>query len=325
VDVLRGRRDHHVELVGFLDVAHTPAASIERILREPRGAPMRFRADGPAAPPDCPRLGTVDDAVEVLRSHAVDEVVVDAKLASLAAVGAALLTCLQHQCRVTDRATFHERLLGEVPVADINAQWFLSADVQSTTGYEAAKRLVDVVAALIGLLLTLPAWPLIALAIRLESRGSALFRQTRVGRYERPFTIFKFRTMRLDAEADGVRWAARNDARVTRIGQFLRRSRLDELPQLWNILRGEMSLVGPRPERPEFVAQLARAIPLYGQRHLIKPGLTGWAQIHYGYGASVEETQRKLCFDLYYLKHRAVDFDLAIIIRTIGRFVFGAR
>jgi lipopolysaccharide/colanic/teichoic acid biosynthesis glycosyltransferase len=184
---------------------------------------------------------------------------------------------------------------------------------------------MDLIAAAIGLLLTLPIWPLIALLIRLESRGPTIYRQDRVGLHGRIFNICKFRTMRVDAERHGARWARENDDRVTRVGRFLRRSRLDELPQLWNILRGDMSLVGPRPERPEFVAKLAELIPHYRQRHLIKPGLTGWAQIRFHYGSSVADAQRKLCYDLYYLKHRSIDLDTAIIIRTIGAFLLGAR
>jgi lipopolysaccharide/colanic/teichoic acid biosynthesis glycosyltransferase len=197
--------------------------------------------------------------------------------------------------------------------------------VQASGGYEALKRVIDVAAALAGLLITGSLFPLIAAAIRVESRGPSIYRQQRVGVHGRVFTLFKFRTMWQDAEANGARWAAPGDPRVTRFGRLLRRTRIDELPQLWNVLRGDMSLVGPRPERPEFVERLAQAIPHYRERNLIKPGLTGWAQIQYGYGASVEDARRKLCYDLYYLKHRCTDFDFAVIFRTIGTFLLGAR
>jgi len=314
-------RPHHL-MVGYLDVPATAAGppGYEQVARRqtPEGRDLSFTRS-------CPRLGTIDDLDRVLRQYEVDEVVVDSELTGHAAIGAAVLTCLDRRCRVTDQATFVEKYLEEVPAETINAQWFLAADVQSPSGYDAVKRIIDVLAALVGLALTLPLWPLIGLLIRLDSRGPAIYRQARVGLHGRVFDIWKFRTMHIHAEENGARWAEKNDRRVTRVGRLLRRSRLDELPQLWNILCGEMSLVGPRPERPEFVQQLSRLIPHYRQRHLIKPGLTGWAQIRYGYGASVEDAHRKLCYDLYYLKHRSIDLDTAILIRTLGRFLLGAR
>ncbi|MBU0638099.1 MAG: sugar transferase [Planctomycetes bacterium] len=273
----------------------------------------------------CPRLGSTAEIDRVLAEYPIDDAIVDAELTSDAAVGEAVLACLEKRCRVTDQPTFVEKLLGEVPAENITAQWFLLADVQTGGSYEAVKRIFDIAVSVIGLALTLPFWPLIALAIRLDDPGPAIFKQTRVGLHGRHFMMYKFRTMRLDAERDGARWAAQNDTRVTRTGRFLRKSRLDELPQLWNILMGEMAIVGPRPERPEFVEQLAQVLPHYSQRHLIKPGLTGWAQIHRGYGASISDAHRKLCFDLYYLKHRSIDFDVAVLIRTVGTFVLGSR
>jgi len=273
----------------------------------------------------CPCVGAIDEIDTVIARHRIDHVVVDPNVAGLPTVDEAIQRCLEQGCRVSDQPTFTEKLLGEVPAEAIDTQWFLLADVATDGGYDAVKRLYDVAAALVGLTVTLPLWPLIALAIRLDSPGPVFYRQRRVGRHGRCFTIYKFRTMRTDAEAGGVQWAAAGDPRVTRLGRFLRKSRLDEFPQFWNILRGDMSLVGPRPERPEFVEQLARQIPHYRQRHLIKPGLTGWAQINYRYGASVADAHRKLCYDLYYLKHRSVDLDGAIIIRTIGTFLLGSR
>ena len=322
--ITRKSNPHH-NIVGYLEVPASATkagmAGCERRVTPGRGNEPADRSFERI----CPCLGNVQDLQEVLRRFQVDEVVVDSSLTAHASVGAAVLTCLDHACRVIDQPTFVEKLLNEVPAEAITAQWFLLADVQNSSGYDVIKRLIDVLAALVGLALTLPLWPLIALLIRLDSPGLVIYRQTRVGLHGRRFNIYKFRTMCTNAEADGARWAQKNDTRVTRVGRFLRRSRLDELPQLWNILRGEMSLVGPRPERPEFVEKLAELVPHYRQRHLVKPGLTGWAQICYSYGASVDDAHRKLCFDLYYLKHRSIDFDTAIIIRTVGRFLLGAR
>jgi exopolysaccharide biosynthesis polyprenyl glycosylphosphotransferase len=322
--VHRGSRPHY-RVVGHLDV---PASATQAGMAgcERRACYRQANAHGDRTfNIRCPRLGDVEDLQRMLDEHAVDEIVVDAGLTAHASVGVAVLACLDHRCRVTDTTTFIEKYLNEVPAENITAQWFLVADVQASTGYDAVKRILDITAATIGLALTAPLWPLIALLIRIDSRGPVIYKQVRVGRHGRVFSIYKFRTMRADAEQYGARWAQEHDARVTRVGRFLRQSRLDELPQLWNILRGDMSLVGPRPERPEFVEKLAEVIPHYRQRHLIKPGLTGWAQIRFRYGASVEDAQRKLCYDLYYLKHRSIDLDTAIIIRTIGAFLLGAR
>jgi lipopolysaccharide/colanic/teichoic acid biosynthesis glycosyltransferase len=159
---------------------------------------------------------------------------------------------------------------------------------------------------------------LAALAIRVSSNGPVLYSQTRVGRNGVAFRIYKFRSMRVDAEAtSGAVWSVENDPRVTRIGRFLRRTRVDELPQLWNVLRGDMSFIGPRPERPEFVADLELQIPYYGQRHVVRPGITGWAQIRHGYGATIEDAREKLQFDLFYIKHMSFPFDVYIVLETV--------
>jgi len=163
------------------------------------------------------------------------------------------------------------------------------------------------------------------LLVKLTSPGPVIYTQSRVGRYGKPFTIYKFRTMQHDAEKGGAQWAKSGDVRATPLGRFLRKSRLDELPQLWNILRGDMSLVGPRPERPEFVEKLRQHIPHYDMRHLVLPGLTGWAQVRFRYGASLEDSQRKLAFDLYYVRHCGLAFDLAICLRTLAAMAKGAR
>jgi exopolysaccharide biosynthesis polyprenyl glycosylphosphotransferase len=322
VDVLNRKRSRHYEVIGHLKALAGP----QRLVAATHSIRPRFRSDRELQFEDaCPCVGGIHNVAEVLATDRVDEVIVAADQAVDPGVGRAVATCLEHRCRVTDQATFVEKLLGEVPAEYINAEWFLRADVQNHGGYDVVKRVVDILVASFGLLLTGPIMPLIALVIRLESRGAAIYRQTRVGQHGRHFTIYKFRTMCSDAEKNGAQWAAQNDNRVTRLGRFLRKSRLDELPQLFNIIRGEMSLVGPRPERPEFVQNLEQLLPHYRLRHLAKPGLSGWAQIHYGYGSSIEDTHRKLCYDLYYLKHRSLDLDVAIIIRTLGIFFHGAR
>jgi exopolysaccharide biosynthesis polyprenyl glycosylphosphotransferase len=180
-----------------------------------------------------------------------------------------------------------------------------------------ARRFISTVVSLAGLLLVLPLLPLMALAVKLTSPGPVLYRQKRVGRYGVLFDCYKFRTMRADAEAEaGPVWAGDDDPRITPVGRFLRRSRLDEVPQLWNVLRGDMGFVGPRPERPEFVEWLSREIPYYHLRHIIRPGITGWAQVRYQYGASLEESKEKLRYDLYYIKNISLSLDLLVILRS---------
>jgi len=185
------------------------------------------------------------------------------------------------------------------------------------------KRCFDVMLAAVGVLLASPLMLLTALAVRLESAGPILYRQERVGENGRVFTLFKFRSMRVDAESGTPVWARANDDRVTRVGRLIRLTRLDELPQLWNVLRGDMSFVGPRPERPYFVQQLVAEIPFYMARHAVKPGVTGWAQVKYRYGASVEDAMEKLRYDLYYIKHLSISFDLTIVADTVKVILTG--
>jgi len=180
------------------------------------------------------------------------------------------------------------------------------------------KRAFDLVASIGLLIVTLPVMLVTAVAITLESSGPVLYRQERVGRELKTFKVFKFRSMRTDAESDGVpRWANANDSRITRIGHFIRRTRIDELPQIINVLKGDMSFVGPRPERPYFVDQLSEKIPFYSARHSIKPGITGWAQVSYRYGSNVEDAIHKLQFDLYYVKNHTIFLDLLILLKTV--------
>ena len=186
------------------------------------------------------------------------------------------------------------------------------------------KRLSDIIVGLALLSLTLPLMALTMLAIKIDSPGPVFYRQQRVGQFDKPFTLLKFRSMTANAEAGGNPvWAQRNDPRVTRVGRFIRATRIDELPQLVNVLVGEMSLVGPRPERPHFVEQLSQAIPFYRQRSYVKPGVTGWAQINFPYGASVEDAREKLAYDLYYIKNRSILLDAAVLVSTVRVVLFG--
>jgi exopolysaccharide biosynthesis polyprenyl glycosylphosphotransferase len=231
--------------------------------------------------------------------------------------------------RIASAAAFRENYLGRIDLDALTANdLLLGQDFAAGKMYAVVKRLCDIVVGTFMLVLLLPLMAMTALAIKIDSPGPVFYRQRRVGRFDTTFTLFKFRSMTADAEANGdPRWAQKQDPRITRVGRVIRATRIDELPQLANILRGEMSLVGPRPERPHFVGQLARAIPLYRQRTYVKPGLTGWAQVNFPYGASVEDAREKLAFDLYYVKNRTIMLDMFILISTIRVVLFreGAR
>lgn len=220
---------------------------------------------------------------------------------------------------VNDISSFLERETGRVDLDSVNPSWLIFSDGFSSgrrlSGI--AKRLFDVVASAILVALTFPIILLFALLVKLESRGPAFYRQQRVGRYGVPFNVIKLRSMRQDAEAEGKAiWAAQDDPRITRIGWFIRKFRIDELPQTWCVLKGEMSFVGPRPERPEFVADLEQQLPYFAERHMVKPGITGWAQINYPYGASIDDSRQKLEYDLYYAKNYTPFLDLLILLQT---------
>lgn len=228
--------------------------------------------------------------------------------------------------QVSDYSTFIERTFFKVPVEQIDPDWFFQIDMSGDYAiYRGAKRIADIFLSAAGLALSAPILLLATVLIRLESRGPAFYSQVRLGQFGRVFRIWKLRSMREHAESDGAQWARQGDPRVTRIGRILRLTRLDEVPQFWNVLRGEMSFVGPRPERPEFVEDLAEVIPFYQQRHLLKPGITGWAQIHYPYGATTQDALNKLKYDLYYVKHASALLDIQIVLRTIGAVMKGAR
>ena len=235
-----------------------------------------------------------------------------------------LLLCRLKGIRVDDGMAFTEDLAGKLSVENLHPSSLIFSDgFKRSSIFKGVKRYVDVLVSTMGLILCFPLATLVAIAIRMDSKGPILYRQERVGEDGKVFTLLKFRTMRMNAEENGPAWAGTNDPRITRIGRILRTLRLDEIPQMINVLRGEMSFVGPRPERPFFIEQLRKEIPYYAQRHAVRPGITGWAQIRYPYGASKEDALEKLKYDLYYVKHMSFFFDLMIILETVKIVLLG--
>jgi sugar transferase (PEP-CTERM system associated) len=229
-----------------------------------------------------------------------------------------LLTLRFQGITVEEDGTLRERLYGKIQLDGLRPSNFLySEGFRIRASQQLTRQFVSICASAFGLLLFLPFFPFVAMAVKLSSKGPLFFYQKRVGMGGRIFDVIKFRTMFTDAESGGAKWATKNDPRVTKVGMFLRKTRIDEIPQLWNVLRGDMGFVGPRPERPEFVAWLTEELPFYYLRTLIRPGLTGWAQVRYGYGASLAETKEKLEYDLYYIKHMSLGLDLLIMFETI--------
>jgi sugar transferase (PEP-CTERM system associated) len=273
------------------------------------------------------KLVSPDQLSEFCVEHAIDEIVVamDDRRRSFPMVQ--LLECRLDGVDVTDLVSFLERETGKVRLDVLNPSWMIfSEGFRQGRVHGSLERAFDVVASVILLTVALPVMLLTALAIKVTEgpRATIFYRQVRVGQYGRPFRLLKFRSMREDAERDGKpQWAQKNDSRVTRIGSFLRMTRIDELPQILNVLRGEMSFVGPRPERPEFVAQLNERIPYYRERHSIKPGITGWAQLCYPYGSSEQDATEKLQYDLFYVKNHSLLFYLAILVQTVEVIVWG--
>lgn len=229
---------------------------------------------------------------------------------------------------IDDGISFYEAITGKILVEKVNPAWLIFSEGFDCSRFSLLiKRVLDLALAVVGLLITLPISLVTALLIKLESPGPVFYKQERVGERGDSFFIFKFRSMRQDAEKNGAVWAMQNDDRVTRVGQFIRKVRIDEIPQMWNVLLGQMSFVGPRPERPVFVEQLEQKLPYYSLRHSVKPGITGWAQVCYPYGASEEDALRKLEYDLYYIKHQSIFLDVLVISRTVKTVLFqkGAR
>lgn len=310
------------------------AARIER--RERLSAPARFTCIGFVHVPQEDRqvssekiIASVDSLLAFVREQSVDEIVIGLSERRGKLPLNDLIDCRLAGIRIASYQAFWEEETGRVDVDDLRADWFLfSSGFPGGRIQHLLKRALDIATSVVLLLL---AWPLMAaaaIAIRLEDGGPVFYRQARVGVAGHAFQLTKFRSMRIDAEADGrARWAQRNDDRVTAIGSVMRKLRIDELPQLFNILKGDMSFVGPRPERPQFVQALSDQWTFYSQRHSVKPGLTGWAQINFGYASSSEDTKEKLSYDLYYVKHYSILFDVMIMLQTLRVVVWthGAR
>jgi len=264
------------------------------------------------------------DLLQTARNHKVSAIVVALAERRGVLPLQEMMRCKLNGIEVIDAPTFYEMVQGKLLLEEMTPSWIIfSSGFRRTAAINIYKRCIDLVLSLIGLAVSVPFFPLIALAVKLESPGPLFFKQVRVGYAERPFVLYKFRSMCQDAERDGAVWASKNDSRVTRVGKFLRNSRIDEIPQLINVLKGDMSFIGPRPERPEFVEDLKKQIYYYSKRHTIKPGVTGWAQVRYPYGATVEDAIEKLRYDLYYIKNLSFFLDTQILFETVKVVLFG--
>jgi sugar transferase (PEP-CTERM system associated) len=296
------RRQLGVEIVGFID-------------------PDPSRVGASVINPGV--IGTVDDIPAIVRARGVDRVVVSLAESRGALPMNTLLEMKVDGVAFAHLASVYEEYTGKIAVENLRPSWFIFSDgFRKSSWLPVVKRMLDVILSVTGLALATPVMGLVALLIKATSDGPALYHQERVGLRGRVFTVHKFRSMWLNAEAaTGAVWSTADDPRIMPLGRFLRRTRLDELPQLWNILKGDMSFVGPRPERPEFVEQLSKDVPYYRQRHAVRPGLTGWAQVRYTYGASVEDALMKLQYDLFYIKNMSLSLDLFIIFSTIKTVV----
>jgi sugar transferase (PEP-CTERM system associated) len=279
----------------------------------------------PAAVPSFHSVGNGNSIMDVARKERAQKIVISLSERRGTLPLKDILNCKLSGIDVLDAPSFYEELTGKLLIENITPSWFIFSDgFRITPLKKSSKRISDVIFAFIGLIFALPLIPITALLIKIDSRGPVFFRQVRMGEMERKFVLYKFRTMRQDAEnGTGAVWTQENDPRITRLGRFLRKSRLDEIPQLFNVLKGDMSFIGPRPERPEFVEKLKEIIPYYSERHFVKPGITGWAQIKYPYGASVEDAIEKLRYDLYYIKHLSIMLDLLIVLETVKVVLFG--
>lgn len=289
------------------------------------GSPENSHDNSPVLVPKGEIIGNCNDLLATARQTRADVIVVALSERRGHFPLSDVLKCKLNNIMIMDAPTIYERVQGKLMLESITPSWLIfSQGFLRTSFFSFSKRTIDVILSVTGLLLTLPFFPLIALSIKLDSKGPIFFKQQRVGNREKHFMLYKFRSMRQDAEqGSGAVWAEKNDPRVTRLGKFLRNTRIDEIPQLINVLRGDMSFVGPRPERPEFVEKLKQIIPYYSKRHFIHPGLTGWAQVRYPYGASVEDAVEKLRYDLYYIKNISPFLDTLIFLETIKVVLFG--
>jgi len=299
-----GRRDAGYRIVGFID---NTTELMGQSLINPRV------------------IGVTGDLDQIVRRESIDRIIIAlGERRGMFPTQQLLDLSLSGHVHIEEGASFYERVSGRVHLSMMRPSWLIfSGRGRQARLSGVARAILHRGVALVGGLLALPLALLTAVLIKLESPGPVLYKQERVGQNGRPFTIMKFRSMRSDAEKDGPVWAQSGDARVTRVGRVIRKTRIDEIPQFWNILKGEMNFVGPRPERSHFVRQLAEEIPYYEQRHLVPPGLTGWAQIKYEYGASIEDARQKLQYDLYYIKNQSLMMDAVIMFETIKIVLFG--
>jgi exopolysaccharide biosynthesis polyprenyl glycosylphosphotransferase len=291
----------HFEMVGFVD-------------DDPRKLGSKIYS--------VPVLGGHEKMLDVVESRGVDEIIIAISAAMKGSLFQTIMDCHERGITITPMPLLYEQLTGKVAVEHIGSQWYVALPFENN-GFDSltrlAKRGLDILLGSLMALVFLLTLPIVALAIRLDSKGPIFYAQERMGLHGKVFKVVKYRSMVEDAERDGkAKWATKGDPRITRVGRFMRKTRIDELPQVINILRGEMSMVGPRPERPQFIEKLQKQIPFYRTRLAAKPGLTGWAQVSYGYGATTEDALIKLQYDLYYLKHQSVWFDLKILLRTIA-------
>ena len=270
-------------------------------------------------------IGITSELIEVVKRENIDRIVVAmGERRGLLPTDMLLQLSLAGTVSIEEGATFYERITSRVSLNMMRPSWLIFSGRGRQARLSGLLRsFVHRFVALVGGILSLPIGLLTALLIKLDSRGPVFYRQERVGNNGKTFVLLKFRSMRVDAEQAGPVWASKDDDRTTRVGRIIRKVRIDEIPQFWNILRGEMAFVGPRPERPHFVAQLAQEIPYYEQRHLIPPGLTGWAQIKYPYGASIEDARQKLQYDLFYVKNQSLMLDAIVLFETIKIIIFG--
>jgi sugar transferase (PEP-CTERM system associated) len=270
-------------------------------------------------------IGLTEDLDEIVKREDIDRIVVAmGERRGQLPTDKLLQLSLAGHVSIEEGATFYERVTGRVSLNMIRPSWLIFTGRGRQVRLAALTRsAVHWLVAFVGLFLSLPIVAVTAILIKLDSRGPVFYKQERVGKNGRLFVLAKFRSMGVDAETTGPVWASKDDDRTTRVGRIIRKVRIDEIPQFWNILRGEMSFVGPRPERPHFVAQLAQEIPYYEQRHLIAPGLTGWAQIKYPYGASIEDARQKLQYDLFYIKNHSLILDAIVLFETIKIIMFG--
>ena len=266
-------------------------------------------------------LNPEENFLKKIREEKIDTLILASGLEKNPEIVQTLYQNLPIHLNFLDLARAYEIIFEKIPVTQLNQIWFLeNLQEKEKSLYEKIKRIIDILLSFFIILFTLPLWPLIALAIKLEDKGRIFYKQKRVGKDKKKFILFKFRSMIEEAEKSGPRWTEKEDKRITKIGKFLRRTHLDEIPQMFNVLRGDISLVGPRPESSELVSQFEKAISHYHLRHLIKPGFTGWAQIKFRYGRSVADAQEKLQYDLYYIKNRSLFLDISILLKTFQLF-----